>query len=94
MNSKLISAFLLTFLLSCSAPKDVLYFQGLDNLTQEQLAQLNQSYSSKIVANDILAISVSFWDATAILPFNPPSTSRLAPGIAEVTPTEYLPTFW
>ncbi|MDR1201539.1 MAG: polysaccharide biosynthesis/export family protein [Tannerellaceae bacterium] len=93
MKSKLVSALLLTFLLSCSAPKDVLYFQGLDNLTHEQLAQLNQTYSSRIVANDILAISVSFWDATAILPFNPPATSRLTPGIAEVSPTEYLPTY-
>jgi polysaccharide export outer membrane protein len=93
MNSKLISALLLTFLLSCSTPKDVLYFQGLDNLTHEQLMQLNQTYSSRIVANDILSISVSFWDATAILPFNPPSVNRLTPGIAEVTPIEYLPTY-
>ncbi|MDR3142069.1 MAG: polysaccharide biosynthesis/export family protein [Tannerellaceae bacterium] len=93
MNSKLISTLLLTFLLSCSTPKDVLYFQGLDNLTHEQLTQLNQTYSSRIVANDILAISVSFWDATAILPFNPPSINRLTPGIAEVTPTEYMPSY-
>jgi polysaccharide export outer membrane protein len=93
MNSKLIAAFLLTFLLSCSAPKDVLYFQGLDHLTHEQLTQLNQTYSSRIVANDILAISVSFWDATAILPFNPPSINRITPGIAEVTPAEFLPTY-
>lgn len=84
---------MLTFLLSCSTPKDVLYFQGLDNLTHEQLTQLNQTYSSRIVANDILAISVSFWDATAILPFNPPSINRLTPGIAEVTPTEYMPSY-
>jgi polysaccharide export outer membrane protein len=93
MKSKLISALLLTFLLSCSAPKDVLYFQGLDHFTHEQLAQLNQSYSSRIVANDILAISVSFWDATAILPFNPPSINRIMPGTAEVTPAEFLPTY-
>jgi polysaccharide export outer membrane protein len=93
MNNKLISALLLTFLLSCSTPKDVLYFQGLDNFTQEQLTRLNQTYSSKITANDILAISVSFWDATAVLPFNPPSVNRIVPGMAEVTPTEYLPTY-
>jgi polysaccharide export outer membrane protein len=93
MNSKLITALLLTFLLSCSTPKDVLYFQGLDNLTHEQLAQLNQTYSSRIEANDILAISVSFWDATAILPFNPPTINRLTPGTTEVTPAEFLPTY-
>lgn len=93
MNIKLLSAILLTFLLSCSTPKDVLYFQGLDDLSTEQITQLNQTYLSRIVTNDILAISVSFWDATAVLPFNPPSTSRLTPGIGEVSPTEYLPTY-
>jgi polysaccharide export outer membrane protein len=93
MKSKLLAALLLTFLLSCSAPKDVLYFQGLDNLTNEQLTHLNQSYSSRIVANDMLAISVSFWDATAILPFNPPSVNRMTPGVAEIIPAEYLPTY-
>ncbi|MDR1403306.1 MAG: polysaccharide biosynthesis/export family protein [Tannerellaceae bacterium] len=93
MNIKLISAILLPCLLSCSTPRDVLYFQGLDGLTQEQRAQLNQTYASSIVANDILTISVSFWDATAILPFNPPATTRMTPGMAEVSPTEYLPTY-
>jgi len=93
MNIKLLSAILLTFLLSCSTPKDVLYFQGLDNLSKEQLTQLNQAYSPQIAENDILAITVSYWDATAITPFNPPTTSRLAPGIGEVSPTEYLPTY-
>ncbi|MDR0430039.1 MAG: polysaccharide biosynthesis/export family protein [Tannerellaceae bacterium] len=84
---------ILVFMVSCSAPKDVLYFQGLDKLTKEQLSQLNQTYSSRIVHNDILSITVSSWDPTVVTPFNPPLTTRLAPGIAEVSPTEHLPTY-
>lgn len=93
MKIKLPAAFLLAFLISCTTPKDVLYFQNLDDLTKAQVAQLEQTYSPVIVNNDILAISVSSWDPTVVRPFNPPVVNRITPGIVEVSPTEYLPNY-
>ncbi|MDH6306154.1 polysaccharide export outer membrane protein [Parabacteroides sp. PF5-5] len=94
MKSKLLSVLLLISLLfSCTTPKDVLYFQGLDSLTKEQLAQMDQIYSSRIALNDLLSITVSAWDPTIVVPFNPPSTYRLTPGDMELNPSEYAPTY-
>ena len=39
------------FLGACSVPKDVVYFQGVDDLTIEQTEIMNQSYSSNIVTD-------------------------------------------
>ena len=44
---------------ACSAPKDVTYFQGVDDLSQEQLEQMSQSYSTKISPDDLLTITVN-----------------------------------
>lgn len=84
---------LVCLLFSCSTPKDVLYFQGLDSLTKEQLALMNQQYESRIALNDLLSISVSAWDPTVVTPFNPPSTFRLTPGEEELSASEYTPTY-
>ena len=44
MRIKLISVVILFVLLlgACSAPKDVVYLQGVDTLTPEQISQMNQ----------------------------------------------------
>ena len=44
MRIKLISVVILFVLLlgACSAPKDVVYLQGVDTLTPEQISQINQ----------------------------------------------------
>lgn len=33
---------------ACSAPKDIVYFQGVDSLSPEQLSKMSQTYSTKI----------------------------------------------
>lgn len=40
------------FLGSCSVPKNVTYFQGVDDLTPEQKELMNQNYSSRICPDD------------------------------------------
>jgi len=74
MRLKLLSIVLFTlFLGGCSVPKDVVYFQGVDSLTPEQVAQMSQTYQTKILPGDMLNITVTAWDPTAATPFNPPS---------------------
>lgn len=57
---------------ACKAPKDVVYFQGIDELTPEQLAEMGQTYTIKIANDDLLSINVTAWDPAAVTPFNPP----------------------
>ena len=74
MNLKLLSVILFTILLgACSAPKDVTYFQGIDSLTSEQKALMNQTYIAKICPDDMLTITVTAWDPNVVTPFNPPT---------------------
>lgn len=74
MRVKLISVVILFVLLlgACSAPKDVVYLQGVDTLTPEQISQMNQTYTSRISKDDLLAISVTAPDPSVTTPFNPP----------------------
>ena len=59
MRLKLLSIVLFTlFLGGCSVPKDVVYFQGVDSLTPEQVAQMSQTYHTKILPGDMLNITV------------------------------------
>ena len=76
MNLKLLSVILFTILLgACSAPKDVTYFQGIDSLTSEQKALMNQTYIAKICPDDMLTITVTAWDPNVVTPFNPPTSA-------------------
>ena len=74
MRVKLVSVVALFVLLlgACSVPKDVVYFQGVDALTPEQVSKMNQAYTSKICPDDLLTITVTAWDPTVVTPFNPP----------------------
>ena len=66
---------------SCSAPKDVAYFQGADKLTPEQLSKMgDQTYSNRITNDDLLSITVTAWDPAAVTPFNPPVYAYSQPG--------------
>ena len=60
MRVKLVSVVALFVLLlgACSVPKDVVYFQGVDALTPEQVSKMNQAYTSKICPDDLLTITV------------------------------------
>ncbi len=84
---------LLLFLGSCSVPKNVTYFQGIDNLTAEQKEMMNQNYSSKICPDDRLSITVTAWDPTVVTPFNPPVYAYAKEGEEKVQPAEQLQTY-
>lgn len=87
--------FLLVLLLfgACSVPKDVVYFQGIDNLTTAQIEQMNQTYISQIAPDDQLTITVTAWDPTVVTPFNPPAYSYASQGEVTVTNSAQLATY-
>ena len=41
---------------ACKAPKDVIYFQGIDDLTPDELAEMSQAYTIKIENDDLLSL--------------------------------------
>ncbi|MDR1645960.1 MAG: polysaccharide biosynthesis/export family protein [Tannerellaceae bacterium] len=94
MKMKLLSAAgLIFFLVSCSTPKDVLYLQGIDSLSEEDIARMSQNYTSRICPDDLLTISVTAWDPTVVTPFNPPVWSYASQGDVAVTNALQLHTY-
>lgn len=94
MKLKLLSVVLLIFFLgACSVPKDVVYFQGIDSLTTVQKELMNQTYTTKIVPDDLLSITVTAWDPTVVTPFNPPVFAYAAQGETSVVPSQQLQTY-
>lgn len=69
---------------SCRTPKDVAYFQGLGNLTEEQKESMNQVYNPKICIDDVLIINVTSPDRESAAPYNPPPYGYYKPGEAEI----------
>ena len=63
---------LLALLSSCTAPKEVIYFQDIDQLKQEAIAR---EYEVKIRPDDLLGIIVTGKDQEVVLPFNQPMAS-------------------
>lgn len=91
---KLLSAAgLIFFLTSCGTPKDVLYFQGVDLLTEEQIARMEQNYTSRICPDDVLTITVTAWDPSVVTPFNPPVWAYASQGDVSVTNAVQLHTY-
>lgn len=68
----ILSLCLLALLSSCTAPKEVIYFQDIDQLKQEAIAR---EYEVKIRPDDLLGIIVTGKDQEVVLPFNLPVTS-------------------
>ena len=63
----IVVALLLQFVTSCVSKQDIIYFQNLP----EEIAQLDSVQSSfKIKPNDILSITVTAYDPSAVQPFN------------------------
>lgn len=69
---ELLFAVFCVLLTACAQSKDVIYFQGVDSLTPEQLEAMSQTYSTKLTYDDMLSITVSNWDPASVAPFNPP----------------------
>lgn len=78
---------------ACSVPKDVVYFQGVDTLTPEQLSQMSQTYSTKITDDDLLSITVTAWDPASVTPFNPPTFAYSAEGDQPLFASQSLYTY-
>jgi polysaccharide export outer membrane protein len=93
MKCKSIFIFFILLVTACSVPKDVTYFQGVDNLTTEQLEQMSQTYSTKICPDDLLTITVTGWDPTVLTPFNPPVYSFVAEGEDKIQKSDQLQTY-
>ena len=95
MKLKLVSvvALFMWLLNACSVPKDVVYFQGVDSLTQEQVADMSRTYSTKICPDDLLTITVTGWDPTVLTPFTPPAYSYAQQGVVETATNNQLQTY-
>lgn len=94
MNLKYYLFILFCVLVSaCSAPKDVVYFQGVDNLSSEQLKEMSQTYSTKITNDDLLSITVTAWDPSSATPFNPPTFAYSTEGDQPLYASQSLYTY-
>lgn len=94
MKSKIVSFLLVTlFLGACSVPKDVAYFQGIDDLTKEQLSQTVQQYESRIQPDDLLSITVTATDPTVVTAFNPPAVAFAGQGDEVVHASQSMYTY-
>ena len=72
MNIKIqncVFLFLIAFLASCSAPKEVLYLQDIASIKEENI---DKNYEVIIHKDDLLAILVNSKDPELALPFNMP----------------------
>jgi len=69
---------------SCATPKNVAYFQGIESLTAEQKAAMNQKYTPKICIDDALIINVTSSDRESVSPFTAPQYGYFQPGEAAI----------
>jgi len=81
------------FLSSCATPRDVTYLQGIDTYDKEKLAQMSQMYSAMICEDDLLTITVTHWDPTVVVAFNPPTFAFAQQGETSVYTTQQLQTY-
>lgn len=94
MRLKLLLVTLLILLMgACSTPKDVAYFQGVDNLPVSQIEAMAQYYDTKIAPDDLLNISVGSSDPSVVTPFNLPVFSYAQQGEDPISPSGGLYTY-
>ena len=86
-------AFFCGLMCACSTPKDVVYFQGIDSLSTEQLANMSQKYITGITYDDLLSITVTAWDPASVTPFNPPAFAYSSEGEQPVMGSQSLYTY-
>jgi polysaccharide export outer membrane protein len=73
---KLIPLVFVTLLFSCASREDVVYYQNIDTMAQQQKIS---SYETRIQPDDLLMIIVSAEDPEIAMPFNLQSVSMVAP---------------
>ena len=100
MNLKsLLQVSLIVLVSACSVPKDISYFQNLQNASQAELDSMYNKYSAKICPDDLLGITVSGQNLVGVAPFNLPAVSFMTPSsvsaagrnVQPVTPTSLQP---
>ena len=69
---------------ACRTPKDVAYFQGIHDLTAEQVAQMNQKYVPRICIDDALIIYVTSPDRATVAQFTVSPYGYYMPGESEI----------
>ena len=85
MNYKVLLMLILVAMLgACSTPRNVAYFQEIDELTAKQRELMTQTYNPKICADDLLTINVSSKDPSVAAPYNPPAYSYYMQGEQQV----------
>ena len=72
--------FLIILVSSCKTPKDISYFQGIENITEEQREAMNQKYVPRICIDDALIIYVTSPDKETTMQFSPPPYGIYLPG--------------
>lgn len=73
---KTIPLFLILLLFSCASRKDIVYYQGIDEMAP---SEKSTSYEIKIQPDDLLMIIVSAEDPEIAAPFNLKSVSMVSP---------------
>jgi polysaccharide export outer membrane protein len=73
---KTIPFFLILLLFSCASRKDIVYYQGIDEMAP---SEKSTSYEIKIQPDDLLMIIVSAEDPEIAAPFNLKSVSMVSP---------------
>jgi len=69
---------------ACRTPKDIAYLQGIENLTEDQLTQMNQRYVPRICIDDALIINVTSPDRATVAQFSPPPFGYYMLGESEI----------
>ena len=76
--------FLIIMFSSCRTPKDISYFHGIENITEEQREAMNQKYVPRICIDDALIIYVTSPDKETTAPYSPPPYGYFMPGEAAI----------
>jgi len=85
MKRNFFSAILLILLCgACRTPLDIAYFQGIDHLTDEQLAAMEQTYVPRVCIDDALVIYVTSPERDNVAQFSPAPFGYYMPGENEI----------
>ena len=76
--------FLVLLFGACRTPQNFTYFQGIENLTDEQLAKMDQKYVPRICVDDALVIYVTSPEKDNVAAFSPSPFGYYAPGENEI----------
>ena len=80
-------------IVSCKIPMDVTYLQGIDFLTNEQLATMSQTYSATICEDDLLTVTVTAKSPALVSHYNLPAFAYQTQGETGVYATQQLQTY-